>query len=73
MVAQVDRVAQRFHGQRAFFETRELIEVGDRTQADDQVIVGQLMAVVVRPVGDDNLFGFEIDLPHVAEEQVRRV
>lgn len=64
-VAQVDGVAQRFHRKCALLKPGEIEEIGDRAQANDEVIVRQLVVMMIESVRDayqlrSQIYGFNL-------------
>ena len=60
-VSEVDCIPQRLHRQRSLFKPWEIEEIGNRPQADDQVIIGKLVMVMVEAVRYGHELAFQID------------
>ena len=71
-VAQVDRVAERLHRQRVRLEAGQSVEVRDRAERDDEVVVRAARGGArSKPCDTDTRRAFEIDGVDVADEHGR--
>ena len=69
-VAQHDRIAERFHRERALLETGKAEEVRHRAERDHQMVVRQLVGVRIGAVRHDDGASREVDALDVAVEEL---
>jgi len=66
VVSKKDRIAERFHRQRIFRKALISIEIGHRTEAQDKVIVFEVVKMVFIAVRYLNELFAEVDVSHVS-------
>ena len=71
LVAQMDRVTERFHRHRPLGESRDAVEVGDGAEREDEVVVGQFVVMVSAVVRHRDASRGEVDLLDGADEEPR--
>ena len=71
-VSQLDRVAERLHGQRPLRQTWQIEKVRDGAERENKMIVFERVRVAIEPMRNNDLFVFEIDALHVADRRNSR-
>ena len=68
-VAQLNRVAQRLHGERALCESWQFEEIRDRAQSENEMVVLERVRVMVEAVRYHNRALLQIDALHIARRK----
>src|SRR5947209_7182056 len=69
-IAQVNRIPQRLHRERALFQPRQVAKVRNGPEPKQQVVVTQIVVVVVDPMRHRHDLAGDIDRLHVAREEL---
>jgi hypothetical protein len=69
-VTQLNRVTERFHCQRALCDSRQAEEIGYRAERKNKMIVFEHVRVPIETMRHHDLFFVDVDLVHVATEEI---